>query len=374
MSGKVQLLPASAAPFARRASSVQVVLASKVEPWLTKTLKRIMTEKRPLNSVQQHKEYLCEILSSPNAIWTLTSLMLPKAPESDFKRDASNPLIEAIMNYELVHVEAYVVHIDMVLENEVAYKLTKDTIDVLVRYHKEIHCVDVKTNTRDWEGKEQQCERLHDAFTKDVNQFVFRTHVSALEGLEEEGAGELLCRRSEKVKTSICALMKPLLPPPSPKAVGADRLRPLLPKSPSNNMCSQHGPQGVLVAFDSQSHGIASQVDSITSSISTSTLTQPTNLLLRDITQVIVPDPRMQFPCELVPGPYWVDAAGKVYMGAAPSLISGGRLSDQMSLPLASAPFLAQDSLLIFNRASIDTYLALADVPSSMSSLCMSTR
>ncbi|KNB15487.1 hypothetical protein FOXG_14020 [Fusarium oxysporum f. sp. lycopersici 4287] len=249
-----------------------------------------MTEKRPLNSVQQHKEYLCEILSSPNAIWTLTSLMLPKAPESDFKRDASNPLIEAIMNYELVHVEAYVVHIDMVLENEVAYKLTKDTIDVLVRYHKEIHCVDVKTNTRDWEGKEQQCERLHDAFTKDVNQFVFRTHVSALEGLEEEGAGELLCRRSEKVKTSICALMKPLLPPPSPKAVGADRLRPLLPKSPSNNMCSQHGPQGVLVAFDSQSHGIASQVDSITSSISTSTLTQPTNLLLRDITQVIVPD------------------------------------------------------------------------------------
>ncbi|RYC81646.1 hypothetical protein BFJ63_vAg15453 [Fusarium oxysporum f. sp. narcissi] len=323
MSGKVQLLPASAAPFARRASSVQVVLASKVEPWLTKTLKRIMTEKRPLNSVQQHKEYLCEILSSPNAIWTLTSLMLPKAPESDFKRDASNPLIEAIMNYELVHVEAYIVHIDMVLENEVAYKLTKDTIDVLVRYHKDIHCIDAKTSTHDWEGKEQQCKKLHDAFIKDVNKFVFRTHISAFEGLEEEGAGELLCGKSEGVKMRISALMKPLLPPTSPKAIGVDRLRPLLPKSPSNNMCSQHGPQGGLIAFEPQNHGMASQVGSSTSSISTSTFTQSTNLLLGDTNQVIAPVPRMLFPCELGPGLYWVDVAGKVYMDAVPVLTSG---------------------------------------------------
>ncbi|KAL6353671.1 hypothetical protein LRP88_12984 [Fusarium phalaenopsidis] len=101
------LLPASAAPFAPRASSVSVVLGWKVEPWLTQTLKRINREEerrdnrvkqRRFNSVPQHQRYLTETLSSPNAIWTLTSIMLPKTPEADFKRDANNPLLEAIMN------------------------------------------------------------------------------------------------------------------------------------------------------------------------------------------------------------------------------------------------------------------------------------
>ncbi|KAF5658015.1 hypothetical protein FHETE_10118 [Fusarium heterosporum] len=322
MSGKVQLLPATAAPFAPRASSVQVVLGSTVEPWLTKALKRTLTEIRPLNSVKQHKEYLCETLSSDRAIWTLASLILPKAPESDFKRDASNALNEAIINYELIHVEAFIVYIDMVLDNEVAYKLTKDTIDVLIRYHKDIHCVDVKTNTCDWEGKGQQCERLHDGFIKDVNQFVFRTHVSTLEGLEEGGAGELLCGRSEEVKTSICALMKPLLPPPSLETMGAERLRPLKPKYSSNNVCSQHGTQGALVGFDSRSHGVASRAGSCTSPISTSTFTQPTNSFPGDITQAITRGLHMQLPCELVCGPYWVDTAGKIYMGTFPFLTS----------------------------------------------------
>jgi len=86
----VQLLPASAAAFAPRASSVNVVLGSKVEPWLTQTLKRINRTKRPLNSVCQHQRCLTETLS-PHAIWTLASLMLPKAPDSELRKD-SNPL------------------------------------------------------------------------------------------------------------------------------------------------------------------------------------------------------------------------------------------------------------------------------------------
>ncbi|KAF4335353.1 hypothetical protein FBEOM_10798 [Fusarium beomiforme] len=246
----VQLLPASAAAFEPRTSSVNVVLGSKVEPWLTKTLKRINQVKCPLNSVPQHQRCLSETLSSPNAIWTLASLMLPKTPESGFKRDASNPLLEANMNYELVHVEAYVVHVDMVLRNEVSYKLTKDTIDVLVEYHKEIHCVDAKANTYNWTGKEQHCKKLHEDFILDINKFVFCTHVSALEGLEEKGTGELLCGKSEEVKNCISALMKPLLPPPLPSVVQVIR-QPMLRPSFVNNTWRQHGPYGSLVAADS---------------------------------------------------------------------------------------------------------------------------
>ncbi|KAK4146242.1 uncharacterized protein C8A04DRAFT_35219 [Dichotomopilus funicola] len=242
-----QLLPASAAAFAPRASSVNVVLGSKVEPWLTQTLKRINKIKRPLNSVPQHQRCLTETLSSPNAIWTLASLMLPKAPEADLKKD-SNPLIEAILNYQIAHIEAYIVHVDMVLRNEVAYKLTPETIEALIDYHKDIYCVDAKASTYDWSEKEQQCKKLHEDFVQAVNKFVFRTHMSALEGLEEDGAGELLGGRSEEVKNSIQGLLKPLLPPP-PRIVDVVRQPPLLPSSPAGAaIWSQPSPPATMPA------------------------------------------------------------------------------------------------------------------------------
>ncbi|KAI1116098.1 hypothetical protein F5Y14DRAFT_86174 [Nemania sp. NC0429] len=226
-----QLLPASAAAFAPRASSVNVVLGSKVEPWLTQTLKRINRVKRPLNSVPQHQRCLTETLSSSNAIWTLASLMLPKHPDAELRKD-SNPLVEAIHNYKFIYVEAYIVHVDMVLRNEVAFKLTPDSIEALIEHHKDVFCVDAKANSYDWPEKEQHAKKLHDAFVQAINKYVFRTHVSALEGLEEEGAGELLCGKSEEVKNGIMTLLnKPLRPPP-PKIVDVIRQPPLLPSSP----------------------------------------------------------------------------------------------------------------------------------------------
>jgi hypothetical protein len=223
------------------------VLGSKVEPWLTQTLKRINKIKRPLNSVPQHQRCLTETLSSPNAIWTLASLLLPKAPEAELRKD-SNPLIEALFNYQIIHLEAYIVHVDMVLRNEVAYKLTPETIESLIEYHKDIYCVDAKANTYDWSEKEQQCKKLHDEFVQAINKFVFRTHVSALEGLEEDGAGELLGGKSEEVKNSIMGLIKPLLPPP-PRIVDVVRQPPLLPSSPAGAaLWSQPSPPPTMPA------------------------------------------------------------------------------------------------------------------------------
>ncbi|KAJ8123865.1 hypothetical protein ONZ43_g282 [Nemania bipapillata] len=247
-----QLLPASAAAFAPRASSVNVVLGSKVEPWLTQTLKRINKVKRPLNSIPQHQRCLTETLSSSNAIWTLASLMLPKHPEAELRKD-SNPLVEAIHNYDFIYIEAYIVHVDMVLRNEVAFKLTPDTIEALIDHHKDVFCIDAKASSYDWPEKEQQAKKLHEEFVQAINKYVFRTHVTALEGLEEEGAGELLCGRSEEVKNSIMTLLnKPLLPPP-PKIVDVIRQQPLLPSSPVG---------ATLWSHTSHSPGVPAPVDS----------------------------------------------------------------------------------------------------------------
>ena len=126
----LQLLPASAQAFAPR-SAPNIVLNTKVESWLTQTLKRINKIKRPLNSVPQHFRCLTETLSGERAIWTLCSIMLPKAPDAELTKDA-NPLVEALFNYQVLHIEAYIVHVDMVSQHEVAFKLTQDSIDSLI--------------------------------------------------------------------------------------------------------------------------------------------------------------------------------------------------------------------------------------------------
>ncbi|KAF2001810.1 hypothetical protein P154DRAFT_163164 [Amniculicola lignicola CBS 123094] len=227
----IQLLPASAAAFAPR-STVNVVLNSKVEPWLTQTLKRINRVKRPLNSVPQHYRCLTETLSGKNAIWSLASIMVPKAPDSELRRD-SNPLVEALFNYQLIHLEAYIVHVDMVSQHEVAFKLTPETIEALIEYHKDIYSIDVSASTWEWPEKEMQLKKLQDEFVQAVNRYVFRTGVRALEGLEEEGAGELLEGRGEDVKSAVMGLFHPLLPPP-PRIVDVVRPAPLLPNSPGS--------------------------------------------------------------------------------------------------------------------------------------------
>jgi hypothetical protein len=224
----INLLPASAAAFAPR-SAPTIVLNSKVEPWLTQTLKRINRIKRPLNSVPQHYRCLTETLSGPAAIWTLCSIMLPKAPDSELRKDP-NPLIEAMFNYQLIHIEAYVVHVDMVSQHEVAFKLTPETIDALIEYHKDIFSVDASANVWNWAEKEVQLKKLQEEFVQAVNRFVFRTSVRALEGLEEDGAGELLDGRSDDVKNAINGLFLPLLPPP-PRIVDVVRPATLLPSS-----------------------------------------------------------------------------------------------------------------------------------------------
>lgn len=223
------LLPASAQAFAAR-GQVNVVLGSKVEPWLTATLKRINKIKRPLNSVPQHTRCLTDTLSGSNAIWSLCSIMLPKAPDAELKKD-TNPLVEALFNYQLTHIEAYVVLVDMVSQNEVAFKLTQDTIDALVEHHKDVFSSDTTAACSwSWPDKDTQLKKLQDEFVQAANKFVYRTGALCLEGLEEDGAGELLCGRSEDVRSQINALFVPLLPPP-PKPVEIVRPTPILPSS-----------------------------------------------------------------------------------------------------------------------------------------------
>ena len=155
--------------------------------------------------------------------------MLPRAPDAELIKD-DNPLIEAVFNYKMISIEAYIVHVDMVSQNEVAFKLTPETIEALVEYHKEVHSKDTSASTWNWSEKEVQLKKLQEDFVQAANKYVYRTSAMVLEGLEEDGAGELLCGRSEEVKTAIMGMFLPLLPPP-PRPVDVVRSTPVLPSS-----------------------------------------------------------------------------------------------------------------------------------------------
>ncbi|KDN61087.1 hypothetical protein CSUB01_07040 [Colletotrichum sublineola] len=202
------LLPASTVPFAPRPSSVIAVLGSTVEPWLTAALRSISGKKRPPKSVSQHRKCLIQTLSNPLSIWSLAWIMLDKDSEPDLCQD-----FYEVPQYHLIHIEAYVIYIDMVLQNEVAFKLTTESISALVDYHKKRYCVDNLNKPLSCQGVDQQRSKLHEEFEQAINKFVYHADAKVLEGLEEDGTGELLSDESVRVKKRILDLMNPPLPP-----------------------------------------------------------------------------------------------------------------------------------------------------------------
>ncbi|KAK6531303.1 hypothetical protein TWF281_008116 [Arthrobotrys megalospora] len=224
------LLPRTAAPFAER-SAPTIVLDTVVNPWLTQTLKRVNKHKRPLNSVPQHLKCLTEILSGPNAIWNLCSLCVPRLPEAQIEHQ-SNPITDALLRYQFIHLQAYVVSIDMVQNHQIAFKLTKESIKSLVDYHKDVYMVDQVANTWHWTEKDAAVKKMHEEFVQKVNKYVFQTDKIALEGIEDDGAGELLCGQSEEVRNAISECFETLMPPP-PKVVEIRAPTPTLASTPA---------------------------------------------------------------------------------------------------------------------------------------------
>ncbi|KAI5301727.1 hypothetical protein KEM56_001417, partial [Ascosphaera pollenicola] len=231
------LLPATAAAYAPR-SPPHIILHDPVEPWLTATLKRAVHVKRPLNKTYQHTRFLTELLAGPKANWTLCSLALPKEETGCDKREENDgdvggegkgfavqspmsPSVsrsqragvkngdgggggdgDVVVKYQMIHVEAYVVHIDTVSsKKEVTFKLTQKTIDALVEYYNHFGHLAfdefmsepaVRGDADDKKDKRKR-DRLprvpvcEEEFAQEVNRFVFRTDVRALEGIGEEG-------------------------------------------------------------------------------------------------------------------------------------------------------------------------------------------
>ncbi|KAF4955932.1 hypothetical protein FSARC_11711 [Fusarium sarcochroum] len=246
----VQLLPAPAAASSPHALSVNVVLGLQIESWLAQVLRRIRDERRIeengrkgrnklveknklcLNKPDQYRKFLSQVLSQPHAIWVLASVMLPSTIRYKLQLHEGHPY-ELTMDHKLIHIEAHVVHVDIIYKHEITYKLTKDTIDTLDTFLEENRCADMEPDIYSWTNTpEKRWRELHAPVVQNLKEFVFHTHISALERLEVDGSGELHCDESEEVKNSIIAFLRPLIPPVS-RDIDVVRPFPLLSEYPT---------------------------------------------------------------------------------------------------------------------------------------------
>ncbi|KAI9868011.1 MAG: hypothetical protein M1813_006756 [Trichoglossum hirsutum] len=203
------LLPASAAPFKPRSPPKVVFKSTGRPPWLVKRLQSVHILYRQFRSEHEVLKNLSNTLSSPQAIWVLCSLMFPKAPKSQLLKD-SNPLVEAISNYQLIHIQSYIISVDLVQTNTAAFKLTSESVTELEEYYKNVYLIDIAAACNDW--SEEKSRKHQDEFSKSVNGFAYQTKAWTLLDMERDGSGELSHGRSDEVKTAIMRLFPPLLP------------------------------------------------------------------------------------------------------------------------------------------------------------------
>lgn len=214
-----RLLPSSAAAFAPRTTPI-VVLGAKV-PWLMATLRQLSRPRVCPSSFTKQERRLMEIMSPENAVWTLCSVISTDAPGLRQQKDES-PLAEGRLNIPLIHVKAYVVYVEMVWQNEVAFKLTPETIDALVDLHMKLQSADTALDLGE---RQAQLDNLQKEFLRAANTFMYRTNAIDLVGLNMDGTGELPFDRSEVAKAEILRLYEPSMP--SPRM--AQMLSPVLP-------------------------------------------------------------------------------------------------------------------------------------------------
>ncbi|KAI5294034.1 hypothetical protein KEM52_004821 [Ascosphaera acerosa] len=225
------LLPATAAAYLPR-SPPQIILHDPVESWLTATLRTSLRVKKPLSKTYQHRRFLTELLGSERATWLLCSVCLPNASTAASLTSASASVAVSDATavpqsqYTILHIEAYVVHIDTVSSpQEMTFKLTQKTIDALIDFWSthgfvSLHADDDAAGT-EWSAQGFVAQDDKDEFAAHVNRFVFRTDIHALEGMGEEGDGELLEGRAEKARRAIEALFlkpQPAIKPSQPLA------------------------------------------------------------------------------------------------------------------------------------------------------------
>lgn len=205
----MKILPATAKASAER-QAVTVQLGTKDSKVLRNIRKRIKEVGGPtITNARVQRAYLAKALSSASAIWTLCHLMLPWHPEKNHETclEAAHCNSGVLFTVEAYVVDVYSDHTATDQEganvSHVLFTLTKTTILELTEYYGRVHLMDMSQHyglAHDDQAKAKA------EYQRSLAGFLFSPPIDVLEGLEEDGTGELLGSWSAAVKDRLLEL------------------------------------------------------------------------------------------------------------------------------------------------------------------------
>lgn len=147
--------------------------------------------------MRQQARFMQEVLSQEDAIWSLCDM--PATTPTSSAMDGSGASAVA------AHAKAYIVSIDMLSQDSVAFKLTSDTIEALVCLHRSTHSATANLASHGLAAHALEASVCHVATA--VNAYTFCTSIRALEELGNDGRGRLQAHRSREVWNSLCRML-----------------------------------------------------------------------------------------------------------------------------------------------------------------------
>ncbi|KAJ5642255.1 hypothetical protein N7490_006255 [Penicillium lividum] len=112
------------------------------------------------------------------------------------------------------YIQAHVVHVEMISQQEMGFKLTPETIQSLIEMYDDTisrHMTSSNCTGPEKEATPQSKERQQ--LVQRVNGSVFRTHISALETLKSDGTGTLIGIQANAAREAVESLLAYITPP-----------------------------------------------------------------------------------------------------------------------------------------------------------------
>lgn len=191
------LIPSPAQSSAMRGPT-KVVLRPDPPEWLLAATKYTGRKKRSSFHVERH---LSELLSQDQSLWTLCSLLI-EIPKRDSGEDN-------VLLYRMIHVASFVIHVDMVsAQQEMTFGLTGETLQLLSEIYRTVHLTNLANGALCESLDETQLSEMQRCFDKASAEFVFRTDLTALEEIEDDGSGMLPANLSELLKQQLLHFSK----------------------------------------------------------------------------------------------------------------------------------------------------------------------
>lgn len=166
-------------------------------------LRQARQSMRHLQCSFRQTQKLRELLSLNTAEWTLCAIDLFQP--SKLVSQGGTAFLRST-----IKVQAHIVYVANIGQRGMCFKLTQDTIQNLVKLHKDEFLPAFDAGASSWKATVEMRDL---SFTLTVNEFVFHTELSALENLTKNGSGILSGEQEQAARKAINDLFVPIVPP-----------------------------------------------------------------------------------------------------------------------------------------------------------------